>query len=62
YYHSHPGAEPCFSAEDASLVAEGAVYVVVGGTVNSPRTRAWKLNGGGCVEEPLDVEEGSWPG
>ena len=58
YYHSHPNGEPLFSEADLCQAVEEAIYLVVGGRINSPRARAWKKNGSGYVEEPLELEEG----
>lgn len=55
YYHSHPLAEPYFSTADIEHAVEDAVYVVVGGGRQSPRVRAWKMNGSGFLEEPLEL-------
>ena len=60
YYHSHPDADPCFSDQDVQDAVEGTLYVIVGGGHSEPRVRAWRTNGAGPIEEPLEVEKGPW--
>ena len=62
YFHSHPNSEPLFSQEDVRLAVEGAIYVVVGGERTSLQVRAWRINGAGIAEEPVEVEKKPWIG
>lgn len=52
-FHSHPRSEPFPSATDLRLAAEPDwVYVIVG---NKAKVRAYHLESGSVVEEPLEI-------
>ncbi len=57
YYHSHPDGEPGFSSEDARWAVEEAVYLIIGGSLDALKVRAWKCGGAGYEEEPLEQDQ-----
>jgi len=55
YYHSHPHGPAVPSGRDGELALEGAVYLIVGLRSHKSQVRAWRLEEGGWVSEPLEV-------
>jgi proteasome lid subunit RPN8/RPN11 len=55
YYHSHLNGGPEPSALDADLAVEGKTNLILGVGGGIPRHSAWRFEGGGFVQEPLEV-------
>jgi proteasome lid subunit RPN8/RPN11 len=54
YYHSHPDGPPRPSQQDAKQAVNAMTYVIVGNHNGSIKTAAWRMTGGGFVEDPME--------
>ncbi|MCD6288016.1 MAG: M67 family metallopeptidase [Candidatus Hydrogenedentes bacterium] len=55
YYHSHPSGGVNPSEVDLGRAVDQTAYLIVGMGYDRPELAAWRIDGSGYVEEPLEI-------